>query len=506
MRKPQIDDQLLNFKIQDLLGEGGMAVVYIAEDVRLRRKVVIKFPKLPDDPVAHEECRKRFQREGMAQARVNHPNVCTIYDVGVHEVWGPYIVMEFIEGESISQRLRNRGPMSSREAVKVAIAVAKGLVAAHAADVTHRDLTHNNVMRAPSGFIKVLDFGLALLKDDPHRATDPPRPGIGTPDFMAPEQLRRGNVTHRCDIFALGVLLYCMITGRPPVVGTSAAAPIRSIPGCQDVPQSLETVVTRALQIDEASRYQTAGEMLEALEEVQKVLDGIARPYSYFDCSALLDVVCDPAASDPFGTRAANARLVFRIEYEQECAVASSVVLLQLIETIAGLYFEGVDRSLQDDDRVHRFVRSKRSRIAREMGMSEPELRWSHLKPAERWSFTEGVAPFFLKELRDMAAQLTAVPIEPAKLFEKLEDLSDNHELSIQQKWGISDAYSLHSVSFYTEERAYQGPEQTHALETAGIQLRLITGEGVQGMPPPFGPDPGTTAPINSSQKGGGSA
>src|SRR5688572_26809891 len=209
-----------HYQITGTLGEGGMGIVYAAWDDRLRRPVALKTIRANvSDPTATE----RLRREARAAARVNHPNICQLYDVG-SEGGQFYIAMELLEGEPLSSRMAE-GALPLGEAVTITLATLSALDAMHRNSVVHRDLKPSNIFLTPHG-VKLLDFGLATSAADPLSAetlTRLTQPGtvMGTPQYAAPEQLQGGLVDTRTDLFAVGAVLYEMLAGKPPFSGTS---------------------------------------------------------------------------------------------------------------------------------------------------------------------------------------------------------------------------------------------------------------------------------------------
>ena len=260
------------YEILASLGAGGMGEVYRARDPRLDRSVAVKV--LTSSRGATPEELERFQREARAIARVSHPNICTVYDVGQEE-GVPFLVMELLEGETLAERLW-RGPIPIDAALAIATQIAEALDEAHRKDVVHRDLKPSNVMLTAGG-VKLLDFGLAKLRDGEYEdiaqkatkslhLTDQGTV-LGTLPYMAPEQVEGRPADARTDTFALGVVLYEMTTGRAPFQGTSHASltaailtheppPISSrIP---TTPASLDRVVKKCLSKDPDERWQSA--------------------------------------------------------------------------------------------------------------------------------------------------------------------------------------------------------------------------------------------------------
>jgi serine/threonine-protein kinase len=279
------------YKVLDSLGSGGMGEVYLARDMRLGRKIALKF--LSVDFTKDEERVRRFQQEARAASALNHPNLITIFEIGevdsIH-----FISTEFIEGETLRCRMSPRR-MSTQEICDIAIQVASALTAAHAAGIAHRDIKPENIMIRPDGVVKVLDFGLAKLSEHstPNGSTIDPmaitkavetEPGVvmGTVSYMSPEQVRGLEVDARTDIFSFGVVLYEMIAGRVPFEGASFGDVISGILGTRpvplaryayEVPAELERIVSKALAKDRDQRYQTSKDMLIDLKRLKQRLD-----------------------------------------------------------------------------------------------------------------------------------------------------------------------------------------------------------------------------------------
>jgi len=249
------------YEIRSLLDQGGSSEVYLATDRVLRRQVVIKAPRagLLRDPRAVS----RFRHEAMGLARVSHPALVTVHDVGL-DPNGPYLVEEFVPGRSLAQFLRDQGPLPPLSTGEIGAVVADALAAVHAAGMLHRDLKPGNLMLTPTGGVKVLDLGIAWAADWT------PLSGVGeilgTAAYVSPEQIAGGPIDARSDLYSLGVVLYEMLTGRPPFSGTTlelldhharqAPRPLRSIRG--DVPERLADVVERCLDKDPDRRPATA--------------------------------------------------------------------------------------------------------------------------------------------------------------------------------------------------------------------------------------------------------
>ncbi len=264
------------YEIVGPLGAGGMGEVYRAKDTRLGRDVAVKI--LPAHLSENAEVRERFEREARAISSLNHPHICTLYDIG-REGQADYFVMELLDGETLAARLE-RGPLKLDEALKIAAQIADALAAAHKQGIIHRDLKPGNIALTKSG-AKVLDFGVAKLRDDAlvdnvTRTTPLTSQGamLGTVQYMAPEQLEGKPVDHRADLFAFGAVLYEMLTGKRAFEGQSQASVIASIlkeeprPISQllpTTPAALDRVVTSCLAKNPDERWQSAGDLAREL-------------------------------------------------------------------------------------------------------------------------------------------------------------------------------------------------------------------------------------------------
>ena len=276
------------YEIVDLLGTGGMGEVYRARDPRLGRDVAIKV--LPDHASSDPARRRRFEQEARAASALNHPNICTIHEIGEHE-GAPYIVMELLDGVPLRERLR-AGPVPLPVLLHLAMQVADALEAAHGAGIVHRDLTPSNIFVTPRGDAKILDFGLAKLTADVDNAgnsrastvaAETPLTGqgrmVGTPGYASPEQTLGLPVDTRSDLFSFGVVLYEMATGHRAFSGESPAmagdAVVHAVPPPvsrlnPQVPADLAAIIDKALEKDPALRYQTAAEIKADLRRLAR--------------------------------------------------------------------------------------------------------------------------------------------------------------------------------------------------------------------------------------------
>ena len=263
-----------HYHILDKLGEGGMGIVYKAEDTRLKRTVALKFlpPELTRDP----EAKQRFIHEAQAASTLQHTNICTIHDIDEDEDGQLFIVMDYYEGESLKEKTA-RGPIKLDKVLDIAIQVAGGLAKAHQKGIVHRDIKPENILITTDGIVKILDFGVAKLTNQ----SGITRTGstIGTAAYMSPEQAQGLVVDHRADIWSLGVVLYEMLTGRLPFRDEYEAALLYSIvheeypgiPGLRsDIPPGVVSLIDKSLQKDRSHRYQTTVEMIKDLKSAME--------------------------------------------------------------------------------------------------------------------------------------------------------------------------------------------------------------------------------------------
>jgi serine/threonine-protein kinase len=289
------------YELGDVIGRGGMAEVHLGRDLRLGRLVAIK--SLRVDLVTDQLFQERFRREAQSSASLNHPNIVAVYDTGESAINGvpvPYIVMEYVEGKTLREMLREEPSISVDVALEVTSEILGALDYSHRAGIVHRDIKPGNVMITDQGQVKVMDFGIARAMGDAGQTMTQTSMVVGTAQYLSPEQARGETADARSDLYATGCVLYELLTGRPPFVGDSlvsvAMAHVKEVPVPPSalnpsVPPEVDTIVLTALAKDRLQRYQSAAEMRADI--------GRARAGQPVAAAAALPVETAMIAADP---------------------------------------------------------------------------------------------------------------------------------------------------------------------------------------------------------------
>ena len=360
-RDPLVGQTISHYRVLKQLGSGGMGVVYEAEDVRLGRRVALKF--LPESLAQDRRALQRFEREARIASSLNHPNICTIYEVEEHEQ-RPVIVMELLEGENLKQ-LGHEGPIATEKLLDFRVQTVDALGAAHAKGIIHRDVKPGNIFIIGDVRVKVLDFGLAKVRP-PQVAKDQSEEealtldGIipGTTSYMSPEQICGEEIDARSDLFSLGVLLYEMATGHRPFVAKNRVLLMNAVLNSRPAtvskvnpssPAGLDGIIARALEKDREKRFQNAAEICSELKRLKAELERVpvaasaatpSRPARYVSVVAReLATIRDRFAEKPVKqveTRPPNlpAQRTGFVGREKEVAAAKELLLRQDVRLV----------------------------------------------------------------------------------------------------------------------------------------------------------------------------
>ena len=345
------------YEIIEIIGTGGMAIVYKAKDRKLNRMVAVKVlkPELRGDT----DLRRRFHAESEAVARLNHPNIINVFDVSTNDE-NEYFVMELIDGITLKQYMTQRGVLSVKEAIHFTVQILRGLEHAHAKKIVHRDIKPQNIMILRDGTAKVTDFGIARVSDSKDMTTNQAN-AFGSVHYIAPEQARCEATDGRADLYSVGVMLYEMLTGQLPYQGDSAVAVamqhIRSTPRPPreinpDIPEALEAITLHAMSGSLETRYATASEMIDDLEAYRKDPEHFMPPFAAPDETGgdtkrfqkvPVSLPVQPVVSKPRGgaggmTPTAEAAATTKKKINMMPILAAVLLLLVLAAVVAGLW------------------------------------------------------------------------------------------------------------------------------------------------------------------------
>jgi serine/threonine-protein kinase len=442
-----VSQTISHYRIIRKLGAGGMGDVYLAQDSQLDRQIAIKI--LPERSISDEKARRRLVQEARAAAKLDHPNICAIHEVG-EDSGNCYIAMQYIEGETLAEKIRN-GALAFEQALDISIQISDALREAHSHGIVHRDIKPQNIIVTPRGLVKVLDFGLAKLVQETssesgaETASMMTAPGsiVGTLAYMSPEQLRAEVVDQRTDIFSLGAVIYEMLSGRGPFRAdtapeTAAHVLMKDPPAlgqlALEIPDAFPGIVERALAKKREDRYQTANDLLDDLLEL-KEHQTASRSRDYLVRESISSAKADAPTSaisgisvietserrgSPGGSNAIRALLV----HKKKIVIAG----FALVVTALGAHFLNLDRALWSRNPV--------------TSIAVLPFTFSGLAPEDEY-LTEGLTDSLIRRL----SQLTNLKVIASSSVSRYKDLTTIEPRAIRKELNVGAIVTTKVVS-----------------------------------------------------------
>ena len=463
------------YEILEVIGTGGMAVVYKARCHRLNRLVAIKI--LKDDFMEDEEFRRRFHSESQAVAMFSHPNIVSVYDVST-SITADYIVMELIDGITLKQYMEKKGVLNWKETLHFAIQIAKALEHAHSRGIVHRDIKPHNVMVLKNGSVKVTDFGIARMMSKGHTLT---REALGSVHYISPEQAKGGRVDNRSDIYSLGVVMYEMMSGRPPYDGESpVAVAIQHINGGAKMPSTLnpnipggmEQIIMKAMAHEPDGRYATATAMLTDLDEFRKN-PSILFDYNTPPTDAVVNIPKGPLVLEPQTPKTTAQRMENRANNQNrrtpERRTPNTGATPERRTPANGASAQELQRR-----------REERQQAARRRQEAEAEQRRNRITTiaviACSLAMVVAVVFFLIVLLKDDVAENTIpVPKLIGNIYEDVKDSAELKDFTVDVTYEYNDH---HAEGMVISQSPKAGEEVT-----AGTKIKIVVSKGAQAKP-----------------------